>query len=174
MMPDIAIRRASPDDADLLAELGARTFADAFASDNTPEDMAAYLSSAFKPAQIASELADPKVTFYLAEVDGEIAGYTKLSAGKAQVEDTGDRPLELVRIYALQKWIGKGVGSALMQHCMEEGRQAGFCTLWLAVWKQNLRAQAFYTRWGFKIVGEQIFKLGSDIQMDWVMACELC
>ncbi|MDQ3653304.1 MAG: hypothetical protein M3458_24085 [Acidobacteriota bacterium] len=34
------IRRANSDDADLLAELGARTFSETFAADNTPEDMA--------------------------------------------------------------------------------------------------------------------------------------
>ena len=40
----VAVRRASAGDASLLAELGARTFAEAFAADNTSEDMDAYLA----------------------------------------------------------------------------------------------------------------------------------
>jgi len=35
----ITIRLANQDDAALLASLGARTFYEAFASDNTPENM---------------------------------------------------------------------------------------------------------------------------------------
>src|SRR6476620_2097889 len=36
--PRITIRRATPDDAQLLAELGARTFQETFAPENTDED----------------------------------------------------------------------------------------------------------------------------------------
>jgi hypothetical protein len=39
------IRRAVPGDAAALAELGARTFRDAFEADNKLEDMALYLAS---------------------------------------------------------------------------------------------------------------------------------
>jgi len=40
----VTIRRANSDDAKLLAELGAHTFEETFAADNTSEDMAAYLA----------------------------------------------------------------------------------------------------------------------------------
>ena len=42
--------------------------------------------------------------------------------------------------------------------------------LWLGVWQENPRAIAFYQRSGFNIVAEQTFMLGSDRQMDFVMA----
>jgi hypothetical protein len=50
----VTLRRATAEDATLLAELGARTFRDAFAADNTPDDMAAYLAQAFAPARQAA------------------------------------------------------------------------------------------------------------------------
>ena len=37
----VHVRRAANEDAELLAELGARTFEETFAKDNSPEDMAA-------------------------------------------------------------------------------------------------------------------------------------
>jgi diamine N-acetyltransferase len=49
--PVVTMRRANPDDANLLAELGARTFKDTFGADNTKEDMTAYVAAAFNPAQ---------------------------------------------------------------------------------------------------------------------------
>ena len=68
------MRRANPDDANLLAELGARTFEETFAVDNTEENMAAYVASSFNPEQQAAELAHPDSIFLIAEVDGVAAG----------------------------------------------------------------------------------------------------
>jgi phosphoserine aminotransferase len=60
--PNIVIRRANSNDADLLAELGARTFEDTFGADNTREDMAAYLATAFNPTQLGVEMESQPVT----------------------------------------------------------------------------------------------------------------
>src|SRR5215468_6366508 len=77
------IRQASPNDAELLAKLGEQTFAETFADQNDPRDMAVYLSEAFGPNKQASELADPAVIFLIAEVNGSAIGYVKLLSGKA-------------------------------------------------------------------------------------------
>ena len=169
MTPEISIRRATLADADLLAELGARTFSETFAHLNTPEDMDAYLSEAFTAARLCDELADDASTFWLAEVGGEAAGYAKLHAGEAPPCVAGERPVELVRLYVLRKWLGAGVGQALMRECVEEARRRGHRAMWLGVWERNDRAQAFYRKWGFRRVGEHVFQLGSDAQTDWLM-----
>ena len=46
------IRRAAIDDAAALSHLGATTFRETFAGENTPEDMARYLAEAFTPEMI--------------------------------------------------------------------------------------------------------------------------
>ena len=173
MQPNVTIRYASASDSELLADLGARTFSETFAAVNRAEDMAAYLASAFTPARLAAELTDPGALFFVAEVEGEAAGYAKLHEGVPPACVTGDGPIELARIYILEKWLGKSIGQALMRRCMDEARQAGFRTVWLGVWERNWRAQAFYHKWGFRKVGEQVFKLGTDEQTDWVMECAL-
>lgn len=167
--PDLTIRRANPDDAGLLTELGARTFAETFAADNTPENMAAYLAVNFNLAQQTDELNDPASTFLIAEVSGLAAGYSQLHAGAPAQGVAGAKPLELVRLYVSREWLGRGVGEALMRACVDEARQAGHGTIWLGVWEQNGRAQAFYRKWNFHAVGEHVFQLGSDAQRDIVM-----
>jgi ribosomal protein S18 acetylase RimI-like enzyme len=163
------IRHASVADAGLLAELGARTFADTFAADNKPEDMAAYLAAAFSPEQQAAELADPRATFLLAELDGRAVGYAAIRASDVPACVTGAKPVELLRLYVMQEWFGRGVGEALMRACVSEAQQAGYQTMWLGVWEHNGRAQSFYRKWGFNFVGEHIFQLGSDPQTDLLM-----
>lgn len=164
-----SIRRATVTDAGLLAELGARTFYDTFAVDNTPEDMNAYLSSSFSPALQAAELADTSTIFLIAESDETAVGYAKLQSNAAPSCVAGATPIELCRLYVSRTVIGSGAGAALMQACVDEAKLRGYKTMWLGVWEHNRRAQKFYERWGFQIAGEQDFQLGSDAQTDWVM-----
>lgn len=164
----VTMRRATLDDASLLAELGAHTFRETFAADNTEEDMAAYLASSFSLEKQTDELSDPDSTFLIAEVDGIAAGYAKLRDGEMEGIE-GARPIELVRLYVSSEWLGRSVGAALMRACLDEARKAGYETLWLGVWERNARAQAFYRKWNFRVVGEHMFYLGLDEQRDLLM-----
>jgi GNAT superfamily N-acetyltransferase len=165
----ITIRRALPADAELLARMGRQTFSDSFAADNTPENMAGYLDSAFSPEIQAAELADPGTTFLIAEVGWTPVGYARLYAGPPPEAVTAPRPVELVRIYAVKAWIGRGVGAALMQACLEEAAYQDYSTIWLGVWQRNPRALAFYEKWGFVRAGTHTFQLGDEAQTDWIL-----
>jgi diamine N-acetyltransferase len=166
---NVIIRHADSSDANLLAELGARTFEDTFAADNTREDMAAYLASAFTPEQLTVELAHPASIFLIAEVDGVAAGYAKLHAGEAATGVADDKSIELVRLYVSREWLGRGVGEALMRACLNYADSAEHKSIWLGVWERNERALRFYRKWDFQAVGERGFQLGSDLQRDIVM-----
>ena len=156
-------------DAGLLSELGARTFTETFAADNSPEDLAAYLATSFNVAHQSAELEDPGSTFLIAEVDGRAAGYAMLREGEPEKGVEGANPIELVRLYVSRDWLGRGLGERLMRACIDEARQAGHETIWLGVWERNARAQAFYRKWNFRAVGEHMFRLGSDLQRDILM-----
>ena len=166
----ISIRQATIQDNKLLAEIGAETFYDSFAADNTPEDMAAYLSTSFSPAKQGVELADSQSRFLIAEINDKVVGYTHLRFSVAPPVIVGQKPMEIVRFYARKPWIGKGVGAHLMKGCLREARAVGSDVVWLDVWEKNLRAIAFYRKWGFVEVGAQSFQLGSDLQQDLLMA----
>lgn len=167
--PELTVRRANAADAGLLAQLGAHTFSETFAAANSSADMATYLASSFNLARQSAELADPASTFLIAEVRGLAAGYAQLHVGDPAQGVEGPDPVELVRLYVSREWLGRGVGEALMRACVDEARQAGHGTIWLGVWEQNGRAQAFYRKWDFRAVGEHVFQLGSDPQRDIVM-----
>jgi diamine N-acetyltransferase len=174
-MPNISIRTAIPDDASMLAELAYVTFWDAFHDHpaNAPDDMAAYMAGAFSEEQTRRELADERNVFLIAEIDGEAAGYAKLIIGAKEDGITASRPIELARLYSHQKFLGKGVGQALMDECFEIAKAHEHDVMWLGVWEYNPRAQRFYEKNGFRVVGKHIFQLGSDPQIDLLMQQEL-
>jgi len=165
----LVIRSATVDDADLLAELGARTFSETFAADNSPQDMAVYLASSFGREHQAEELADPESTFQIAEIGGVAIGYSMLRSGNVLSGVTDDNAIELVRLYVAREWLDRGIGAALMQACISDARQRGYRTLWLGVWEHNQRALAFYRKWQFREVSTHIFQLGDDPQNDILM-----
>ena len=174
-MSDISIRQATPDDAKLLTDLSYTTFWDAFAHHpkNAPDDLAHYMRQAFSGEQIAIELADPKSIFLIAEIDSKPAGYAKLVADNIEPGITAARPIELNRLYSHQEYLGKGVGQNLMDACFERAKNDGHDVMWLGVWEYNPRAQRFYEKNGFRVVGNHTFQLGSDPQTDLLMQKEI-
>ena len=171
--PTVRIRAAVRSDAETVTQLGARTFRDSFAADNTPEDMEAFLASHYRPELQIAELEDPRNLYLLADVSGVPAGFALLHDGPREPGVPGERPVNLSRLYVDRPFLGAKVGAALMLRCLEEARGRGHDVLWLGVWEHNARARAFYARWGFTEVGEMNFLLGSDLQRDLVLVLPL-
>ena len=167
------IRYGTTNDAKMLAEMGARTFYDAFVKDNTPENIALYLEKSFSTEIQFAQLSDPEVVFLIPELNGKPVGFAKLNLNRDYNSQKNPKTLELERIYAIQEYIGKGVGKELMQACIDEARKRGCDSLWLGVWEKNPRAIEFYKKWGFKEIGTHTFNLGNDPQMDYIMELRL-
>ncbi len=167
--PNVHVRRATAADNTLLAKIGAETFRDTFAADNTPGNMAAYLAASFGPDKQAAELADSSSIFLIAEIEGTAVGYARLRQDQPPKDITGAKPIEIARLYARKEWIGRGVGAVLLQACLEHADKRHCDTIWLDVWERNDRARAFYVSWGFVQVGTQKFQLGDDLQNDLLL-----
>ena len=167
--PPLTIRQATADDAARCSAIAESTFVDTFGPDNSPADMALYCASAFGADIQRSELADSRHIVVFAENGGETVGYAmlRLDHAPACVSDRG--AIEIARLYAASHLIGKGIGRALMQCCLDLAAERGHRTVWLGVWERNARAIAFYEKWGFVDVGPKAFVLGTDHQTDRVM-----
>jgi ribosomal protein S18 acetylase RimI-like enzyme len=174
-MSEILIRQATTEDAQILTDLAYTTFWDAFAHHpkNAPDDLANYMRQAFSLEQIAAELADEKHIFLITEIDGETAGYAKIIIDNIEPGITATRPIELSRLYSHQKFLGQGVGQTLMDACFDRALEENRDVMWLGVWEFNPRAQRFYEKNGFRIVGSHTFLLGSDPQTDLLMQKEI-
>jgi ribosomal protein S18 acetylase RimI-like enzyme len=160
------IRRATINDAAALAEIAERTFRDTFAKDNTPEDLEAYVASAYGETLQRRELEDPESLALLGEAeDGTLIAYTQMRRVRSPHGE-----VEIARFYVDRTYHGQGLAQQLMNAAVGAARGLGATTLWLGVWERNLRAIAFYAKCGFQDVGSQPFLVGSDLQTDRVMA----
>ncbi len=162
----ITIRYATAADAELIADLSRTSFYEAFAKDNTKEDMDIFMNEQFTKEELMKEVELSEGIFLLAYVDAEPVGYARL---RIKNNLAHEQAIEIARIYALEKAIGKGVGKALMEACISKATELNMKSVWLGVWEKNERAIAFYQRWGFERFGEHQFLLGTDLQTDWLM-----
>lgn len=84
-------------------------------------------------------------------IDGRIVGTASFCASRwDKFYDYG----EIVTIYLLPEFIGKGVGSALIEWCITELKIKGFKRILLWVLEENLRARRFYENHHFKLTDE--------------------
>jgi ribosomal protein S18 acetylase RimI-like enzyme len=169
ILSSINIRVATADDAKLIVEISRRTFYDAFASFNTKENMDKFMQNDFSNARLTAQLNEPGNIFLLADYENETVGYVRMLESYNPPELGNIEAIEIARIYSEQKTIGKGIGSALMQKCIDVAVEKNKKIIWLGVWEHNINAIAFYKKWGFEKFGEHIFMLGDDAQTDILM-----
>lgn len=172
-MHPIKIRYADANDLKLIKNVSWQTFFDTFYQHNTKENMELFLKNNFSEEAVIQELNAKANTFMMAYLHKQLVGYAKLSEEKQPPELTSPKHIEIARLYAAKEKIGSGVGKALMNECLEKGRQKGKEVIWLGVWEHNQKAIQFYRRWGFEKFSEQTFMLGNDKQNDWLMKKQL-
>jgi ribosomal protein S18 acetylase RimI-like enzyme len=164
------LRRATPADAEPLSRLAARIFTETFAADNAPDDLAAFLATAYGVRQQSEEIVDPDVITLVAEAPEGMAGYAQVRRGSEMPDCVEtEQPVELWRFYILKDWHGGGLAHRLMAAAMEAARELGGRNIWLSVWERNPRAIAFYEKHGFRDVGAADFWVGSDCQTDRIL-----
>ena len=165
----LVIREATVEDARLIADISRQTFYETFAPYNSTEDMDKFLNEQFTKGKLIMEVGARGNIFLLAYEGHDIAGYVKVRDERVPLGLGAVTALEVARIYAVTNHIGKGVGSLLMQSCIDVAREKNKEWLWLGVWEKNHRAIEFYTKWGFEKFDETDFLLGDELQRDWLM-----
>lgn len=162
----VVYRDATTSDAAAIAAFASRTFVETFGHLYPPEDLAAFLTAKYSEAVQADEIADPLTRYRLALRGDEIAGYCMMGALDIDVDDSG--ALELHRLYVDKHVKGSGVAQTLMDDCLTWARGKGATALYLSVWENNARAQAFYRSYGFQHVGEHKFMVGRVADRDFI------
>ncbi|CAM3302802.1 GNAT family N-acetyltransferase [Sphingomonas antarctica] len=81
--------------------------------------------------------------------------------------------VELKRIYALSRFHGSGIGTALMEYAVSAATESGARRLLLGVFAQNHRAIAFYRKKGFEQLATRKFNVGGTDYDDVVLARQL-
>jgi diamine N-acetyltransferase len=158
----ITYRAPRSDEAEALGTLGLATFLETFGHLYSPENLALFEANSYAPSVIASEMANPKRRYLVAEDDGRMIGYCKIGFEQTLDYDAGDLKIaELKQIYIYASHQGSGVAQVLTDWAVAEARAAGFDALLLSVYNDNPRGQRFYAKNGFEHVADTYFMVGN-------------
>ena len=170
-MSDCVLREATAADAPALAALGRGSFVAKFGALYRAEDLAAFLAQAFTEGAVADEIADPLRLYRLAELDGALAAYCKLGLACGFPEHArGSHVIELKQLYTDPALTGHGIGAALMDWALAEASARGADEMQLSVYSDNAGAQRFYTRYGFEKVADITFRVGEQLDDEFLFA----
>lgn len=150
-MTDFVIRKATPEDAGLLANLNVpihRIHSDALPQIFRP-------ITANDPGIIAfftGMLASPDDTIHILEVEGTPAGYvhTRIIRNSANAFGYPSQALRVDAISVSPEFQGHGYGKALMEVVKEQAKALDIQRITLDVWAFNEQAHEFYDSLGFK------------------------
>jgi diamine N-acetyltransferase len=169
----LIIRRATTGDLHLISVLAITTHYEAYFKLDPSHDLADYCVRFFNVETVKSELENPKLTYLIAEFEGNAVGFAELREGKEIECMEGKNAIEIQRIYVIELIKGKKIGKALFEKCSEIGREKDFETIWLGVWDKNIAAQQFYEKIGMKNVGFTDFSDGKNDFINLVFAKEI-
>ncbi|HEX2605908.1 MAG TPA: N-acetyltransferase [Flavisolibacter sp.] len=158
----IEIRQAGPQDAEGIAFVGKQSFTETFLPAFVSEkDCIDYVNHTYSTQRVAASLSNPGNQYFIALVNGMIAGFVKNKPGSRNENVLCEAPIQLQRIYVLPEFISKGIGQRLLSKALENAYRCGGQTLWLAVYVHNNRAIDFYLRHGFEITGDHFYTIGT-------------
>lgn len=167
------IRKASEADAEVLSRTAVETFRTTFQGTCADDDLEKFLETAYPEESFREDMRRTRSDYFLIESDGETAGYAWVAETEPPKCVRGPAPVELIRFYVRVPWQGRGAARLLMEHCLAHARALEYGTMFLGVWEHNVRAQRFYARYGFRRVGEHVFQVGTDPQIDWWLEANL-
>jgi ribosomal protein S18 acetylase RimI-like enzyme len=168
---DVVVRPAEPGQAAEIAWLAALTFPLACPPGTPAATMAAHVAAHLTPGHFARWAGSPKHSLLVAQ-GPDVVGYALLVVGEpdgaaerdALARAVGDGPyVELSKIYVHPGRQGDGTAGLLMAAAVDAA------ALWLGTNGLNARAQSFYRRHGFEVVGTRTYDVGGVQHDDVVM-----
>lgn len=165
---EMTLREASPGDVPALAALMRSTFSDTFPH-YPPRELAAHLAEFYSDARTRQGLAHPTRRTWVADRGGELMGYAVAGDADLPHPDVTPEAGQLHRLYVHRDAQGRGLGARLFETALAWLAQSGRSPVYIGVWEHNLKAQAFYARYGFAPVGEYPYPVGTTVDRELIL-----
>lgn len=143
---NVTIRKAKNGDKKILAYIQTESWKSAFADIISADEMLKYTNIVKAEEMYTNVLKSGYAEISILEIEGKphcIAAWSK--ARNPGFSDSA----EIICIHSLCDNWGKGYGSKMMNHILEEIKNSGYGNVLLWVFEKNNRARCFYEKHGF-------------------------
>ncbi|MGJ8735901.1 GNAT family N-acetyltransferase [Zobellia laminariae] len=98
----------------------------------------------------------PRAAYFVVEENETILG----CAGIAQLDNSEDNICELQKMYFLEEARGRGIGSEMLQKCLENAKEFNFKEIYLETMPYMKAAQKLYVKMGFEYIDKPLGDTG--------------
>jgi len=165
----ISIRRALLPDAAAVAQVSAATFTETFGHLYPPEDLAEYLGRVCTTEAYSKVIEEPTSAIWIAVEGEQPVGFVFVADCKLPVENLEPMAGEIRQLYLLGSHQNLRLGAKLMDVALTWLAEQRREPLYIGVWSENLGAQRFYERYGFRKVGEYGFPVGTTVDHEFIL-----
>jgi len=151
------IRRATPEDIELIRQLTFKVWPQTYSSIITSGQIAYMLEMMYSVSSLQQQMVEGS-QFIIVFEDKEPVGF----ASYQEIEPT---VYKLHKLYVLPQTQGKGTGKFIINYIINEIKQAGASAIQLQVNRRN-GAKKFYEKTGFAVIKEFDFDIGNGYVMD--------
>jgi len=153
----VKIRKATLDDVEIISRIHALSWKTAYKG-IVPQVYLDEFKEDFWVSAFTNWLKDNHLTVQLMIVDDQKIGC--VSYGKSRDQSLPDWA-EVVSLYLLPEYFGKGYGRKLLEVALSDIKEAGFKNVYLWVLNENQRARRFYEKnnWQCKAEDEYICEI---------------
>jgi diamine N-acetyltransferase len=163
------IRAATLADTEALAAFGQKTFFETFGHLYPSTDAQTFIEQRYSLTRTQEDICQADRFIQLAYVSDELVGFLDCGPLGLPVTDPKNPCGEIYRLYVDAKMKGSGLAQCFMDMARDWARNQGAVALYLGVYHDNARAQAFYRKYGFEIIGAYHFKVGNTLDDERIM-----
>jgi len=156
---EFIIRRCHVGDETALSLLGKATFLETYAGNAEAADLLAYVETEHSIESYRLWLASDFAHIWVAETSVGRSAIGYVVALISQNAGSGAE-MEIKRLYLLYRFHRNGLGQLLMNEILATARRNRVAELFLKVQDANQNAVDFYSRNGFRVVGDEPFRAG--------------
>jgi GNAT superfamily N-acetyltransferase len=159
-LSSVTIVPATREDLPTVAAVAERIWRRHYPGIITHEQIDYMLGLGYSLERLAEQITSPGRWLDLARVDGGIVGLANPYLTGAPGE------MKLDKLYVLQEFHGRGIGSRLIAHVADRARTLGCTRLVLNVNKRNASSIRAYERNGFRVRESVVVDIGRGFVMD--------
>lgn len=160
-------------DAPALAAFGSKTFFDTFGHLYPESDANIYKEQRFNYERTCADIDELGRYFQLAYLDDILVGFIDCGALALPIQHADPNGVELYRLYVMDAVKGTGLAHELMHKALLWAHNRAATHIYLGVYHDNARAQTFYRKFGFEIIGAYKFRVGHTLDDEHIMSLKL-
>ena len=146
---------------DILCDIAPKVWHETFDS-ILPEGQTDYMIDKFQSDHaVKDQMANQNYRYYLANLDGEYAGFVGFAP-----HYQGQEEMYLSKVYLLAEYRHQGVVRAMFDLVEEETKKEGLSKIRLTVNKKNTHAEKVYEHYGYQTVEAVESDIGNGYVMD--------